>query len=93
MPLSEKDRLRVEDTILDLHFTANKYIENGKDIHKKILEVSIQEAIEMLQDLQEDMVDDDKVYDYKMHMLLPLQIYELLKIREITDPQTEEDEQ
>lgn len=82
MPLSETQREKMEDTIMDLHFTSEKYVNGGKDIHKKLLEVNIQEAVEILKDLQQDMVDDEKKYDYKMHMLLPFQIYELIKIRE-----------
>lgn len=82
MPLNEDDRVKIEDTIMDLHFTANKYIETGKDVHRKLLEVNVQEAIELLEAIRDDIVDDEKVYDYKMHFLLPFQIYELLKIRE-----------
>lgn len=82
MPLNEKDRSKVEDTIMDLHFTSSKYVESGKDIHRKLLEVNIQEAIEVLSDVQEQLADDEKRFDYKMHMLLPFQIYELVKIRE-----------
>ena len=82
MPLSEKQRTTIEDTIMDLHFTSEKYVSSGKDIHKKLLEVNVQEAIDILKDLQEDLADDDKRYDYKMHMLLPFQIYELIQMRE-----------
>lgn len=82
MPLSDEDRTRIEDTILDLHFTSNKFIDTGKDVHRKLLEVNVQEAIELLEQLRDSIVDDDKVYDYKMHLLLPFQIYELITIRE-----------
>ena len=85
MPLSEENRVKVEDCIMDLHFTATKYIETGKDIHRKLLEVNISEAIELLEELKDSLKDDDKVYDYKMHFLLPFQIYELLKIRDKKD--------
>ena len=82
MPLTEKNRERMEDTIMDLHFTSTKYVETGKDTHKKLLEINVQEAIEILKELQDEMQDDEKKYDYKMHMLLPFQIYELIAIRE-----------
>ena len=42
MPLTDKDRERVEDTIMDLHFTSSKFVESGKDTHKKLLEINIQ---------------------------------------------------
>ena len=82
MPLSDKNRERIEDTIMDLHFTSDKYVQSGKDTHKKLLEINVQEAIEILKDLQDELEDDEKKYDYKMHMLLPFQIYELICIRE-----------
>ena len=82
MPLSDKNRERIEDTIMDLHFTSDKYVQTGKETHKKLLEINVQEAIEILKDLQDELQDDEKKYDYKMHMLLPFQIYELISIRE-----------
>ena len=85
MPLSDKNRERIEDTIMDLHFTSDKYVQTGKETHKKLLEINVQEAIEILKDLQDELQDDDKKYDYKMHMLLPFQIYELISIREEKD--------
>ena len=82
MPLSEKQREDIEDTIMDLHFTSEKYVSSGKDIHRKLLEVNVQEAIDILKEIREDMVDDPKRYDYKMHLFLPFQLYELAIIRE-----------
>ena len=82
MALTDKNREKMEDTIMDLHFTSQKYVETGKETHKKLLEINIQEAIELLKDLQEEIQDDPKKYDYKMHLLLPFQIYELICIRE-----------
>ena len=85
MPLNDEQRMKLEDTIMDLHFTSQKYIESQKDIHKKLLEVNIQEAIEILQDVKDDIQDDVKKYDYKLHMFLPMQIYELVCLRERND--------
>lgn len=82
MPLSDEEREKVEETIMDLHFTSQKYIDGSKDIHKKLLEVNVQEAVDILKELQEEIKDDEKKFDYKMHMLLPFQVYELIKIRE-----------
>ena len=89
MPLTDKDRERVEDTIMDLHFTSSKFVESGKDTHRKLLEINDQEAIEILKDLQEEIQDDEKRYEYKMHMLLPFQIYELICIREEKENDTD----
>ena len=67
---------------MDLHYTSSKFIETKKDVHKKMLQVNIDEAIELLQDLKDDLKDDEKLYNYKMHMLIPFQIFELLAMRE-----------
>lgn len=90
MPLTTEQRESVEEVVLDLHFTAQKYIDTGKDVHRKLLEVNVQEAMELLEAIKENMKDDEKMYDYKMHMLMPFHIYELIKLRE---ENTEEDDQ
>lgn len=82
MALTDEQREKVEDTIMDLHFTSQKVIESGKEIHRKLLEVNIQEAIEILKSVSNEIRDDEKRYDYKMHLLLPFQLYELMIIRE-----------
>lgn len=81
MPLTDEQRTRIEDTIMDLHFTSQKFIESGKELHTKLLTMNVREAIDVLEELREDLMDDPKKYDYKMHMLLPFQIYELIRIR------------
>lgn len=81
MSLTDEHRVEIEECILDLHFTSQKYIDTGKDIHRKLLEINVQEAIELLESLADELKDDDKLYDYKMHMLMPFHIYELLQIR------------
>lgn len=88
MPLTDDQRIDVEQAIIDLHNNASKVLESDKDVHKKVLEVSVEEAIEMFDTLKEDIADDDKIYDYKMHMLMPFHIYELMKLRE--EKETEE---
>lgn len=82
MPLSPEQRLRVEDTIMDLHFTTQKVVDSGKDIHKKLLQVNIEEAIAILEELKDDIVDDEKIHDYKIHIFFPMQVYEIIRIRE-----------
>ena len=82
MALKDKDREALEDTITDLHFTSSKYLDTEKDIHKKLLEVNIEEALTLIEAIKEDLKDDERLYDYKMHMFLPLQVYNLIKIRE-----------
>lgn len=82
MALDPEQREKVEDVIMDLHYTSSKYVESGKDVHKKMLAVNISEALEILNLVKNDITDDEKVLDYKIHLLIPFQIYELLSIRE-----------
>lgn len=82
MPLSDKQRELVEDCIMDLHFTSQKCIENEKEMHRKLFELNIEDAVELLGEIAEDMQDDEKVHDYKIHLFLPFQVYELLQLRE-----------
>ena len=82
MGLDKKERDVIEGNIFDAHFAANKYIETGKDIHKKLLEISVKEAIDTLQLLSSAIKEDEMVGNYKIHLLVPLQLLELIKMRE-----------
>lgn len=82
MGLDKKERDVLEGTIFDAHFAANKYIETGKDIHKKLLEISVKEAIDTIQLLSNAVKEDEMVGNYKIHLLVPLQLLELIKMRE-----------
>ena len=81
MALDKNEREVLEGSIYDSHFAAAKYIESGKDIHKKLLEISVKEAIENLELLKEEIKKDDMVGNYKIHLLIPLQLLELINIR------------
>ena len=82
MPLSEKERTSVEDSIMDLHFAAQKYVESEKDIHRKLLELNIQDAMEIFTELSDKIADDEMKYDYKLHLFVPLHIWEMVTDRE-----------
>ena len=82
MALEKNERDALEGSIYDAHFAASKYIESGKDIHKKLLEISVNEAIETLEKLKDSVKKDDMVGNYKIHLLVPMQLLELLKMRD-----------
>lgn len=82
MELDKKEREELEGSIYDAHFAASKFIESGKDIHKKLLEISVNEAIENLEILKDKIKEDDMVGNYKIHLLVPLQLLKLINIRE-----------
>jgi len=81
MALDKKERELIEGSLYDAHFAASKFIESGKDIHKKLLEISVKEAVENLEILKEKIKKDDMVGNYKIHLLVPLQLLELINIR------------
>lgn len=82
MGLDKKEREVIEGNIFDAHFAASKYIETGKDIHKKLLEISVKEALDTMQILSAAIKEDEMVGNYKIHLLVPLQLLELIKQRE-----------
>lgn len=82
MGLNKKEREVIEGNIFDAHFAASKYIESGKDIHRKLLEISVKEAIDTLQLLSSAVKEDEMVGNYKIHLLVPLQLLELINKRE-----------
>lgn len=77
--LEDDDRLTLEEAILDAHLAAERYLASGRDIHRKILEVTVEDAIAALSMYSELLKDDAKSENYKMHMLIPMQILELLE--------------
>lgn len=85
MPLNSDEKESLENSIYDAHFASQKYIETGKDIHFKLLEVSVNEAISNLQILKEGIKDDPMVGNYKIHLLVPLQLLRLAQSRDKKD--------
>ena len=85
MPLNSEEKESLENSIYDAHFASQKYIETGKDIHFKLLEVSVTEAISNLQILKEGIKDDPMVGNYKIHLLVPLQLLRLAQSRDKKD--------
>lgn len=85
MPLNDEQREKLEDTIMHLQMASSKIIDSGKDVHRKVFEVEIEEAIELITLLKDDLKDDEKLSDYKLYLLIPFQMHELLKERELND--------
>ena len=85
MPLNNEEKESLENSIYDAHFASQKYIETGKDIHFKLLEVSVNEAISNLQILKDGIKDDPMVGNYKIHLLVPLQLLRLAQSRDKKD--------
>ena len=91
MALNSKRRESLEASIFDAHFAAEKFLETEKDIHKKLLVMSVHEALENLQTLKEEIKKDDMVGNYKLHLLVPVQLVELLRSRGLLDEKSEKE--
>lgn len=82
--LDKDDREQIEESIFDAHYAAQKYIESGKSVHQKMLEVSVQDALDLLELLSDKVKDDEMSDNYKLHLLIPLQLVKLLEMRNDT---------
>ena len=91
MGLNKKQRENLEASIFDAHFAAEKFLETEKDIHKKLLVMSVHEAIENLQSLKDEIKKDDMVGNYKLHLLVPVQLVELLRSRGLLDEESKKE--
>ena len=85
MSLNKEEKETLENSIYDCHFAAQKFLESGKDIHFKLLEVSVNEALSSLQILKDGIKDDPMVGNYKVHLLVPLQLLRLAESRNKKD--------
>jgi len=75
----------VEDIIDDVQECAYKFLETEKDIHRKMLEVSVVEGIELLESIKDnfgEIENEDLLETYRLNLLVPVQLVELLKIRD-----------
>lgn len=90
MKLTQDERISIEDAIFDAHFSAQKYLETGKDLHEKLLEVSVKDALELLQEFSEKLKGDSKAEVYKLHIFVPVHLYKMVELR--NESNEEEDE-
>lgn len=77
--LNDEDREIIEDAVMDASLSAERYLKSGKDLHQKLLEVTVEDALAALSMYSEALKDDPKREAYKIHMLVPVQILEMLK--------------
>jgi hypothetical protein len=77
--LEDEDRQGLEDAIEDATHAAERYLTSEKQIHKKLLEVTVDDALHALSLYKDLLVDDPKKETYKIHLLVPVQIIEMLK--------------
>ena len=81
MALDDTERLLVEDCIYECQISADKYLQTGKPTHANMLKYNVEQCLELLQEYQTELQDDEETDKYKLHLLVPLQLNELLKMR------------
>jgi len=81
MSLAPEDREILEDMIFDAQVSAEKYLETKKNIHERLLEMSLNDSMGFLREVREDLHDDPMTPMYKLHMLVPLQTMKLIEIK------------
>jgi hypothetical protein len=84
MGLSQADRNVIEDVIDEVQFCAQKYLDTGKDIHRKMFEVSLSEGIDYFTSIATRIDDDDaeQLLKYRLHMFVPMQLSKLLELKD-----------
>jgi len=80
MALDEAERMIFEDVIFECQYACEKYLTTGKEAHAKMLVSAVDQSMEMMEELQKQLADDTECDKYKLHMLVPVQVVELLKM-------------
>lgn len=83
--MTPEERISLEESIMDAHLAADKYLTSGKEVHIKLLELSVADALEYIELLSDKLRNDPKTENYKLHMLVPLQLSMLIEERKEKD--------
>lgn len=79
--IGSEERDVIEESIFDAHFAATKFIDSGKHVHYKLLELSVSEALENLEIFKEELREDEFTDNYRLHLFVPLQLIKLMEMR------------
>lgn len=82
MALDDAERLVFEDMIFECQYAAEKYLATGKEAHGKMLRSAVDQCYEMMEDIQKGLISDEEAQKYKLHLLVPFQIVELMKMEQ-----------
>lgn len=82
--INDEDREVLEDSIMDASLSAERYLKSGKELHRKLLEVTVEDALAALSMYSKALENDPMKESYKLHMLVPVQIIEMINA---DDPQ------
>tara|TARA_R110000772_G_scaffold148811_3_gene259427 strand:- start:7263 stop:7541 length:279 start_codon:yes stop_codon:yes gene_type:complete len=77
--LTVDERMSLEDSIMDAHMAADKFLTSGREVHVRLLELSVSDALEYIQKYKNKLTDDPKSENYKLHMMIPLQLHLMIE--------------
>ena len=71
-----------EELISEAQYAASKYINEGRAIDKKVLDICLMEAKEFIDEHKYKIRDAGLMKKYRMNLLVPLQIRKIIEERE-----------
>ena len=81
MPLSETKREEIEEALYGAHLAADQYLNKPRQMSEKLLQMSVFEALNLLESLKDELTDDPRLDNYKLHIFVPLQLHQLIEMR------------
>lgn len=81
MKLSEDIRDEIEESLFAAHLSADQYLNRQRPSYEKMLKISVHEAITLLEKYKDELGDDPRLENYKLHLFVPLQIHQLIEMR------------
>jgi len=79
--ITENDREAIEEAIFSAHMAADQVLNTDRVMYEKILDISVAEAMHILQTLKDNLQNDEKFESYKLHIFVPLQLQKLIEMR------------
>lgn len=80
--ITPEERDELEELLFEAHFSTQKYLESGKSVHRKVLEMSVSDALSTFTKLSRKIKDDEYSENYKLHLFVPLHLVKLLEERD-----------
>jgi hypothetical protein len=84
MTVSEQKRDEIEEALYGAHLAADQYLNKPRPMSEKLLKMSVFEALHLLESLKDDLADDSRLENYKLHIFVPLQLHQLIEMRKET---------
>lgn len=79
--ITPEDREAIEEAVYSVHMAADQVLNTDRVMYEKILDISISEAMHLLQSMKEELQTDERFENYKLHLFVPIQIQKLIQLR------------